>query len=228
MVWLPEKIEQCDPKALRLPAGAPRLHTAEQVELIQRSMRSYGTLAPVVVDDHGQVIAGAARWEAARAMGLAEMPVVRASHLTASEARAFRIVDNAVYDLGQWDADLLHLMLADLGSLGISLADYGFDEPVFTEPFPKAVVITEPAAAAPAPPQQRLQRMAAAAAATAPPAPAPAPSMGYEIVREPEWDTPRRGPATPLTTGTPAPAPASRRARPFELSCPHCGHTWEP
>src|SRR4051812_23089928 len=63
----------------------PRRHSKKQIAQIAASIRTFGFLVPVLVDEQGEVIAGHGRCLAAEQLGLAEVPVIRVAHLTAEQ-----------------------------------------------------------------------------------------------------------------------------------------------
>lgn len=69
-------------------------HTAKQVAQIAASITRFGWSQPIAVDSAGVVIIGHGRLEAAKSMGLAEVPTVVMEGLTEDEAKALRIADN--------------------------------------------------------------------------------------------------------------------------------------
>jgi DNA modification methylase len=94
-------------------ARNPRKITAAAVEKVAASITTFGWRQPIVVDRAGVVVVGHTRLEAARKLGLAEVPV-HVADLTEAEARAYRIADNRTGEEARWDANLLKLELADL------------------------------------------------------------------------------------------------------------------
>ena len=107
-----------------------RTHSDAQVAQIAGSIREFGFNNPVLVDDRGVLIAGHGRLEAARRLGLTEVPVIRLGHLTAIQARAFRIADNRIAEGAGWDDPLLGAELARLIEEGLApedLEDFGFE-----------------------------------------------------------------------------------------------------
>jgi DNA modification methylase len=85
----------------------------------------------VVIDAHNTLITGHARVEAAKEAGLTEIPVVLASHLTEAQKRTFRIADNKLAELSEWDPEVLRLELTDLLAvdLDFSVELTGFSTP---------------------------------------------------------------------------------------------------
>src|ERR1700760_4630977 len=67
----------------------PRLHPRDQVPAIARSIDVFGFNAPILVDKNNVILAGHGRLEAAKLLGLLEVPVVCLEHLTDSQAKAY-------------------------------------------------------------------------------------------------------------------------------------------
>ena len=110
--------------ALALDPLNPRTMPDGQMSALARSIREFGFVEPVVVrrSDH-LVIGGHQRIEAARRVGLTEIPVVEVD-LTDEQCRALNVALNRIH--GEWDvpklAEILAALPADLASLT------GFDE----------------------------------------------------------------------------------------------------
>lgn len=107
---------------LKVHARALRKHSERQISRLADGIRQFGFLCPVVVDATGTIIAGHARYAAAQKAGLSEIPVVRASHLSEAQARAFRLADNKLAELAEWDAELLKIELTDLSALDLDFS----------------------------------------------------------------------------------------------------------
>lgn len=86
------QIENISVRALRPYAGNARRHSKKQLRQIASSIERFGFCNPVLIDDHKQIIAGHGRVEAAKLIGIKEVPTVRLSHLmapwSATRARA--------------------------------------------------------------------------------------------------------------------------------------------
>ena len=67
--------------AAALSGCAARTHSAEQVAQIAASILEFGFVAPVLIDERGEVIAGPGRLQAAKSLGLETVPVERAHRL---------------------------------------------------------------------------------------------------------------------------------------------------
>lgn len=88
------------------------------------SIRQYGFLVPLVISADHEIITGHTRYKAAGRLGLPTVPCVIADELTDEQIKAFRLVDNKVGELAQWDVDLLPLELADIAQ---DLSVFGFE-----------------------------------------------------------------------------------------------------
>ena len=101
-----------------------RTHNPRQVEQIAASVREFGWITPIVVDEDGVVLAGHGRLQAARLLGLTGVPTVQVKHLTAERKRAFMLADNRLAELAGWDESLLTIELKELSDLNI---DFDFE-----------------------------------------------------------------------------------------------------
>lgn len=95
-------------------------------EMLKKSIQKFGFLVPIVVDKNGVVIAGHSRLEAAQALGMEEVPTIKAEDLTEAQAKALRVVDNKTQELSRWDFDLLDRELQGIKDL--DMGEFGFVE----------------------------------------------------------------------------------------------------
>ncbi|MGE3743584.1 MAG: ParB/Srx family N-terminal domain-containing protein, partial [Geminicoccaceae bacterium] len=98
-----------------------RTHSPGQVAQIAASIREFGWTIPVLVDEHGTIIAGHGRILAAQLLGIAEVPVMVATGWSEAQRRAYVIADNKLALNAGWDAELLPVELGDLKILGFDL-----------------------------------------------------------------------------------------------------------
>ncbi len=115
-------------EALKPYPNNPRSHTPEQVAKIARSIAEYGWTSPILVDRHNTIIAGHARFEAAKALGLTEVPTIVLEHLTADQARAYTIADNRLALDATWDDSLLRTEIAALRDADYDLSLLGLED----------------------------------------------------------------------------------------------------
>ena len=72
----------------------PRTHSNDQINQIALSIKEFGFTNPILLDDNGTLIAGHGRVEAAKNLGMKELPCIRLSHLNEKQRRAYIIADN--------------------------------------------------------------------------------------------------------------------------------------
>ena len=126
--FAPESIELWPLDRLRPYAGNAKSHGADQVARIAGSMAEFGWTVPVLVSGDGEVIAGHGRILAAARLGLDEAPVIVLDHLSEAQRRAYRIADNKLTELGDWDDALLSEELQALAAEAFDLSLIGFDD----------------------------------------------------------------------------------------------------
>ena len=97
----------------------PRRHAKKQVRQIAESIRTFGFVAPILIDRDGNVIAGHGRLAACRPLGITEVPTLCLDHLTPTQARAFMIADNRLAEIAIWDDRLLAEQLKELSLIGL-------------------------------------------------------------------------------------------------------------
>ncbi len=98
------------------------------IATVAASIKEFGFRQPIVVDEAMVILAGHTRLEAARQLGLTEVPVHVARGLTPAQARAYRLMDNRSSEDAEWDEELLGLELEDLQLDGFALHLTGFDD----------------------------------------------------------------------------------------------------
>ena len=91
-------------------------------------MARFGWTVPCMLSDDGELIAGHGRVLAATELGLTEVPVIRLGHLDEAERRAYRIADNKLTELADWDEALLRDEVAGLLADDFDLSLLGFAE----------------------------------------------------------------------------------------------------
>lgn len=105
-----------------------RTHDDAQVAQIAASIKEFGFNNPILIADDQSIVAGHGRLAAARKLGLAEVPVVRLSHLSDTQRKAYILADNRLALNAGWDNDLLKLELQELEIEGVDLEMLGFSK----------------------------------------------------------------------------------------------------
>lgn len=104
-----------------------RTHSPAQVAQIMGSIKEFGFTAPVLIHGNG-ILAGHGRVQAARGLGMAQVPTIDLSHLTKTQARAYILADNQLALDAGWEAEMLALELTELKDEGFDLDLLGFDD----------------------------------------------------------------------------------------------------
>jgi len=107
--------------------GNARTHSRKQIRQIADSIRRFGFTNPVLIDNGGEIIAGHGRVAAAKLLGLNEVPLLRLSHLSAAEKRAYVLADNKLAEKAGWDRELLAIELQGLIDLDFEVELTGFE-----------------------------------------------------------------------------------------------------
>ena len=125
-----ERFEKVDIDRLIPYARNARTHSKEQILQLRSSLREFGFVSPIIVDQDLNIIAGHGRVLAAKAEGLSEVPCVFAEHLTAAQKRAYILADNRLAVNAGWDEELLALEFGELKDIGfdLELTGFGLDE----------------------------------------------------------------------------------------------------
>jgi len=96
------------------------------VDAVANSIREYGFRQPIVVDAEGVIIVGHTRWKAAQKLGLETVPVHVALDLPPEKVKAYRLADNKLAEMAEWDMELLPIELSELRGMDIDLGMLGF------------------------------------------------------------------------------------------------------
>jgi hypothetical protein len=120
------KIEKLPVSQVRAYTRRLRRSSTALQQKLEASIGAFGLVLPFLVDRDGVLIDGHALFEAAKALGFTEVPVVRATHLDGAQTKALRIALNRLPELNRWDEAALALEFKDLLELDLTL-DLTFD-----------------------------------------------------------------------------------------------------
>ena len=96
----------------------PRINDAA-VPYVANSIRDFGFKVPIIVDRDGVIVAGHTRFKAALSLGMDKVPCIVADDLTPEQVAAFRLADNKVGEIAEWDMDALSAELAALDNFDL-------------------------------------------------------------------------------------------------------------
>ena len=96
-------------------AKNPRKIT-KAVPLVAESIKSFGFNVPITINNMFDkiIVSGHTRYEAARKLGMENVPYIELNHLSDMDIRKYRLADNRVSDESEWDKNLLRNELAEL------------------------------------------------------------------------------------------------------------------
>jgi DNA modification methylase len=140
-----------------------RTHPQKQLRQLANSIVRFGFNNPVYINDDGQILGGHGRIEAAKLLGMKQVPTLTLSHLSPAEQRAYMLADNKLALNAGWDPDLLAQELQELIDIdfdvdltGFSLAEIDVilddareanpdtrDAPEDAVPAPATIVVTQ-------------------------------------------------------------------------------------
>lgn len=105
-------------------------HNEEAIPAVRRSIEQFGFLVPCVIDGNNVLITGHTRVEAAKLIGMIEVPCIRADYLTEQQVKQFRLVDNKTSEIATWDHDLLAQEIQDIlgADAGFSFTEFGWTQ----------------------------------------------------------------------------------------------------
>lgn len=112
-----------------------KLHPAEQIEQIKKSIQEFGFKDAIAVWNN-EVVAGHGRLLAAKELGMKELPIVRLDDLTDEQRRAYALVHNKLTMNSPFDDGILSEELENILDIDMSMFDFG----EVLEPEPQEVV----------------------------------------------------------------------------------------
>ena len=95
----------------------------DAVEYVANSIREFGWKQPIVIDKDGVIIVGHTRFKAAQMLGLDRVPCLVAEDLSPEQVKAYRLADNKVGEIADWDFQALE---EELDSLAIDMSIFSF------------------------------------------------------------------------------------------------------
>jgi ParB-like chromosome segregation protein Spo0J len=96
----------------------------DAIPAVIESIKQFGFRNPMILDKENVIVAGHTRYEAAKALGMTEVPVIYADDLSEEQVRKFRLVDNKTAEFAGWDFSKLE---EELESLNFDDYDWGFN-----------------------------------------------------------------------------------------------------
>lgn len=120
------KIQYVPIGKLKTYARNAKLHPAEQIEQLKKSIEEFGFNDPIAIWGDDTIIEGHGRLIAAQELGLEKVPVIRLDGLTDEQRKAYALVHNKLTMNSGFDFALLQEELRGLDMFDMS--DFGFGD----------------------------------------------------------------------------------------------------
>jgi hypothetical protein len=128
-----KKYVELAPQKLRANPANVRTHSKKQIADLAEVISKVGFIAPIVCDAALSILAGHARWQAAKLLGLTLVPVIVVAGLSEAKRRLFVLADNKFSERAGWDFPALANELSGLTQLlageGLDIGLTGFESP---------------------------------------------------------------------------------------------------
>lgn len=105
-------------------ANNPR-NNQKAIKDVAESIKQFGFKVPIVLDSNFEIVTGHTRVLAAKKLKMLEVPAIIADDLTPDQIKAFRLVDNKVAEIAEWDIEKLML---ELNEIEMDLTGFGFEQ----------------------------------------------------------------------------------------------------
>lgn len=102
----------------------PRIND-DAVDSVAESMEQVGYITPIVIDENRLILAGETRCKALKKRRVKRDKVLQVLGLTEEQKKKYRLLDNKVGEIAEWDYDLL---IGELEGLDFGDFDFGFDD----------------------------------------------------------------------------------------------------
>ena len=121
------KIEKIDIHKIKPYENNAKLHPREQIEQIKKSILEFGNNDPIAIDENNIVIEGHGRLLALQELDYKQVEVIRLSHLTDEQKKAYILVHNKLTMNSDFDMEILELELEDITNINMEVFGFGFD-----------------------------------------------------------------------------------------------------
>lgn len=121
------KIIEKSLNAIKMYENNPRNNT-EAIQYVANSIKEFGFKVPIVVDKNNVIVAGHTRYLASQKLGLEKVPCIVADDLNEEQVKAFRLADNRVSEVSQWDNKKLDEELNNILDIDMELFNFSLDQ----------------------------------------------------------------------------------------------------
>lgn len=125
---------------MRKPEKNVRNHTERQLQEYERSVKMFGQIRPIVVDENNEIMIGVGLYDTLVRLGYEEADVYQLTNLTSAQKKKLMIADNKIFNLGVENLEVLNEFIEELKD---DLDIPGFDEDILKEMVVDAEEVTE-------------------------------------------------------------------------------------
>ena len=118
------KIEYMPIDDIKTYENNAKLHPAEQIEQIKKSIQEFGFNDPIAIDENNVIIEGHGRYIACRELGINEVPIIRLNELDEEHKRAYMLVHNKLTMNTGFDMEKLEKEIEGIKSIDMSYFDF--------------------------------------------------------------------------------------------------------
>ena len=108
-------------------------HSSKQIKMIADSISLFGFRNPIIIDKNNSIIAWHGRLLGAIQLWMQEVPTIVADDLSEEQVRAYRLLDNKIWDFWEYDMDNIIAELQEIWEFKLwfdTLNDlFGIDDP---------------------------------------------------------------------------------------------------
>lgn len=122
------------------PEKNVRIHTDQQLREFERSVKMFGQIRPIVIDENNVILAGNGLYETLMRMGKTEAEVYQYSNLSDNQKKKLMIADNKIFSLGIENLETLNSFLDELHD---DLDIPGYDSEILRQMVAEAEDVTE-------------------------------------------------------------------------------------
>lgn len=119
------KVEKVNIQQIKPYENNAKLHPKEQIEQIKRSILEFGNNDPIAIDENNIIIEGHGRFIALKELEYEDVEIIRLSHMTDEQKRAYILTHNKLTMNSGFDVDILKIELDDI--VDIDMTDFGFE-----------------------------------------------------------------------------------------------------
>lgn len=217
-----------------------RIHTKKQIQEFCKSIKMFGQIRPIVIDEANTVLAGNGLMEALIEMGETTASVMRFEGLTDNQKKKLMIADNKIFSLGTDNLDAFNQILEELYQTGDDLQVPGYDEEVLRTLVAEAEEVTKQISNYGILGEEKVREIQEGTARReereeaqarreeqATPSYAPPATNTEQAQSVSQYTPPPPAPTEQSENYVPAPLAVAQVATEKTVCCPHCGKEFE-